>query len=153
MIKAGAQVDVPTAGWFWDGTQTVACAPGAYCFKTGTEYAHGGLSLQECVTPDLVFSSPSEGKPLVVAVESVLWVGLRCRVTIKPAAPGLSAGLRDKANDPQTAICAPKPFGSEGRAGLIVENEDLSGTATTLVVLDASGRLLCKQVTTVGGET
>lgn len=153
VIKPGAQADVPTAGWFWDGTQAVASAPGAHCFKTGTEYAHGGLSLQECVTPDLVFSSPSEGRAVVVAIESVQWLGLRCRVTIKPVAPGLSAGLRDKANDAGTAICAPKPFDSEGRAGLIVENEDLAGTATTLVVFDASGRVLSKQATVVGGES
>ena len=153
VIKPGAQADVPTAGWFWDGTQAVACAPGAYCFKAGTEYTHGGLSLQECVTPDLVFSNSSEGKTVVVAIESVQWVGLRCRVTIKPAAPGLSAGLRGKANDAKTAICAGKPFDSEGRAGLMVEDEDLGGTATTLVVFDASGRVLCKQVTTVGGES
>jgi hypothetical protein len=152
VIKPGAQADVPTAGWFWDGTQEVACAPGAYCFKAGTEYTHGGLSLQECVTPDLVFSNPSEGKALVLVIESVQWVGLRCRVTIKPTAPGLSAGLRGKANDPKTGICAAKSFDSEGRAGLMVEDEDLGGTATTLVVFDASGRVLCKQVTTVGGE-
>ena len=153
VIKPGAQADVPTAGWFWDGTQAVAVAPGAHCFKTGTEYSHGGLSLQECVTPDLVFTSPSEGKAAAVAIESVQWVGQRCRVTIKPAVPGLSAGLRDKASDAKTGICAAKPFDSEGRAGLIVENEDLAGTATTLVVFDASGRALSKQATVVGGES
>lgn len=136
-----------------DGTQAVACAPGAYCFKTGTEYTHGGLSLQECVTPDLVFSNPTEGKAVVVAIESVLWVGQRCRVTIKPMAPGLLAGLRGKANDPRSGICGAKPFDSEGRAGLVVENEDLTGTATTLVVFDASGRVVCKQATMVGGES
>jgi hypothetical protein len=153
VIKAGAQADVPTAGWFWDGTQAVACAPGAYCFKTGAEYAHGGLSLQECVTPDLVFSNPSEGKAVVVAIGSVQWVGQRCRVTIKPATPGLSAGLRDKANDPKSSICGAKAFDSEGRAGLVVEDEDLAGTATTLVVFGASGRVVCKKATMVGGES
>lgn len=153
VIKPGAQADLPMVGWFWDGTQAVTSAPGAHCFKTGTEYTHGGLSLQECVTPDLVFSSPLEGMAVAVSIESVQWVGPRCRVTIKPAARGLSAELRAKASDPKTGICAAKPFDGEGRAGLIVENEDLGGTATTLVVFDAGGRVLGKQSTVVGGES
>lgn len=90
---------------------------------------------------------------MVVAIASVQWLGLRCRVTIKPAAGGLSAVLRGKANDAKSGICAAKPFDSEGRAGLVVENEDLAGTATTLVVLDQSGRAVGKQPTTVGGES
>lgn len=153
VIKAGAQPDVPTVGWFWDPLQAVALAPGAYCFKTGAEYTHGGLSLQECVTPDLVFTSPSKGQAVEAAIESVQWVGLRCRVTVKPTAPALTAGLRDKANDANTGICAPKPFDNQGRAGLLVEDEDLAGKATTLVVLDGNGRVLCKQPTVVGGES
>ena len=153
LIKAGASADVPSASWFWDPTQDVAFAPGAHCFLTGSEYAHGGLSLQECVTPDLVFSSAAQGKSVVVTIESVQWLGLRCRVTIKPAALGLSAGLRGKANDPNTAICASKACDAEGRVGLLVEDETLAGSATSLVVFDATGRVLCKQATMVGGES
>ncbi len=153
VIKAGSPTDLPTAGWFWDPSQAIAFAPGAYCFVTGTEYAHGGLSLQECLTPDLTFSNAVAGKAVVVAIESAQWMGLRCRVTILPAAPGLSACLRDKASDPKTGICAPKPFDAEGRAGLLVEDEAKAGVATSLVVFDATGRVLCKQATMVGGES
>jgi hypothetical protein len=152
VIKEGSPTDVPTAGWFWDPSQAVAYAPGAYCFIAGSEYAHGGLSLQECVTPDLVFSNPAQGKAVVVSIESVQWLGLRCRVTILPAAPGLSAGLRSKANDSKSGICAPKAIDAEGRAGLLVEDETLAGSATTVVIMDATGRVVCKQATMVGGE-
>ena len=152
VIKEGSPTDVPTAGWFWDPSQAVAYAPGAYCFMAGSEYAHGGLSLQECVTPDLVFSNPAQGKAVVVSIESVQWLGLRCRVTILPAAPGLSAGLRSKANDSKSGICAPKAIDAEGRAGLLVEDETLAGSATTVVIMDATGRVVCKQATMVGGE-
>jgi hypothetical protein len=153
VINEGAHADVPTAGWFWDGTQSVAYAPGAYCFLVGTEYAHGGLSLQECLIPDLVFSSPAQSKELQVTIESVQWVGLRCRVVIKPTAEGLSAGLRLRPNDASSSICAPKLFDNEGRAGLLVEDESLLGSAAILVVFDAAGRILCKQPTIVGGNT
>ena len=99
VIKEGAQAEVPTAGWYWDPKQAVAFAPGAYCFTSVMEYSHGGISLQECLTPDLTFSNVAERKTLSVTIESVQWLGLRCRVVIKPAAKGLFAALRSKPND------------------------------------------------------
>lgn len=152
VIKAGAQADVPAAGWFWDARQPVAYAPGAYCFSSGTEYAHGGLSPQECVTPDLTFRSATEGKDVMVKIEGVQWLGQRCRVVIQPAVEGLFADLRSKPNDPATSITRAKPFDKEGKAGLLVEDENLAGTATSVVVFDTTGRILSKQPTMVGGD-
>ena len=152
VIKEGAQADVPSAGWFWDARQPVAYAPGAYCFSSGTEYAHGGLSLQECVTPDLTFRDATEGKPVTVKIDNVQWLGQRCRVTIQPAVEGLFADLRSKPNDPKTSITQTKPFDNDGKAGLLVEDENLAGTATSIVVFDTTGRILSKQSTMVGGE-
>jgi hypothetical protein len=152
VIKEGAQADVPAAGWFWDPQQSVAYAPGAYCFSNGTEYAHGGLSPQECVTPDLTFRSASEGTALTVKIDSVQWLGQRCRVVIKPAADGLFADLRSKPNDPKKSITQAKAFDRDGKVGLLVEDENLAGTATSVVVFDATGRVLSKQPTMVGGD-
>jgi hypothetical protein len=152
VIKEGAQADVPAAGWFWDARQPVAYAPGAYCFSSGTEYAHGGASPQECVTPDLTFRNATEGKAVTVKIESVQWLGQRCRVAIQPAVEGLFADLRSKPNDPKTSITQAKPFDKDGKAGLLVEDENLAGTATSIVVFDATGRIISKQATMVGGD-
>ena len=152
VIKEEAQADVPTAGWFWNPAQAVAFAPGAYCFTSGMEYAHGGVSLQECLTPDLTFSNVEESRTLSVTIESVQWLGLRCRVVIKPAGKGLLAALRSKPNDAKTNIGGPKPFDNEGRTGLLVEDETLAGTAMSVVVFDANERVLCKHPTIVGGD-
>lgn len=152
VIKEGAQADVPAAGWFWDARQPVAYAPGAYCFSSGTEYAHGGASPQECVTPDLTFRNATEGKAVTVKIESVQWLGQRCRVAIQPAAEGLFADLRSKPNDPKTSVAQAKPFDKDGKAGLLVEDENLAGTATSVVVFDATGRIISKQATMVGGD-
>jgi len=73
-------------------------------------------------------------------------------VSIKPAAAGLFAVLRSKPNDAKTNLGAPKTFDNDGRVGLLVEDEELVGTATSLVVFDASGRVLCKQATIIGGD-
>jgi hypothetical protein len=127
-------------------------APGAYSFASGMEYTHGGISLQECLIPDLTFANSLQGKTISVAIETVQWMGLRCRVAIKPPAEGLFAVLRSKANDANTNICAPKPFDNEGRAGLLVEDETLAGSATSLVIFEISGRVLSKQATIIGGD-
>jgi hypothetical protein len=87
-----------------------------------------------------------------VKIESVQWLGQRCRVVIQPATEGLFADLRAKANDAKTSITQAKPFDKAGKAGLLVEDENLAGTATTVVVCDAAGRVLSKQSTVVGGE-
>ena len=152
LAAASAVADVPAAGWFWDARQPVAYAPGAYCFSAGMEYALGGLSPQECVTPDLTFRSATEGKAVVVKIESVQWLGQRCRVAIQPAADGLFADLRSKPNDPKSSITQVKLFDKNGKAGLLVEDENLAGTATSVVVFDGSGRVLSKQPTMVGGD-
>ena len=65
---------------------------------------------------------------------------------------GLTADLRAKPNDAKTSITQAKPFDGEGKAGLLVEDENLIGTATSIVVIDAAGRVICKQPTMVGGD-
>jgi len=152
VIKEGAAADVPIVNWFWDSRQRVACAPGAYSFVPGLEYTHGGISLQECLIPDLRFSNLAEGKLVNVTIESIQWLGQRCRIEVKPTATGIFAVLRTKPNDAKSAICSAKSLDSEGRAGLLVEDDGLAGTSASLVVFDANGRILCKQPTIVGGE-
>jgi len=78
--------------------------------------------------------------------------GQRCRVVILPAADGLFGDLRSKPNDPKTSITEMKPFDKDGKAGLLVEDENLAGSATSVVVFDATGRVLSKQPTMVGGD-
>ncbi|MFN9620465.1 MAG: hypothetical protein ACK55X_12225 [Synechococcaceae cyanobacterium] len=57
-IKGESQVPVPTATWSWNPSEQFATPNGAACFNTGGSYAyaHGGISLQECLTPVLVVS-------------------------------------------------------------------------------------------------
>ena len=53
VVKESATVDVPCFPWFWAEEVRIACPPGIDCFMAGEEYSHGGLSLQECVVPQL----------------------------------------------------------------------------------------------------
>jgi hypothetical protein len=151
-IKDSSHVEVPVAGWSWNPQERFAYPPGVHCFVVGHEYAHGGVSLQECVIPVLAFASTGALAGVVVAITEVRWVGLRCRVTVQPAAEGLLADMRTKANVSNSSITEPKALDAEGRAALLVADDSLQGTMASLVIVDASGRVVCKEATTVGGD-
>ena len=151
-IKDGSHVEVPVAGWSWNPRERFAYAPGVHCFVAGHEYAHGGASLQECLVPILTFASTGAPAGLVVTVSEVRWVGLRCRVSVQPAAEGLVADLRTKPNIPNSSITEPKALNADGRAALLVADDSLQGTMVSLVIIDASGRVVCKEPTTIGGD-
>lgn len=151
-IAAGAQVAVPTAGWYWNPAEFFAFGAGVRCFGKGHQYAHGGISLQECLIPDLVFTSNIAIPEINATILDLQWVGLRCRVTVEPAGAPVTVDIRTKVGDPASSIAAPKRVGSDGRAGLLVADESLEGTTVSVVLLDGSGRVIARQATTVGGE-
>lgn len=151
-IKDSSHVDVPVSGWSWNPQERFAYAPGAHCFVAGQEYAQGGVSLQECLVPVMAFASTGAPAGVVVTLREVRWVGLRCRVTIEPAAEGLLADLRTKPNIPNSSITDPKSLDADGKAALLVADDSLEGTMASLVIIDASGRVICKEATTVGGN-
>jgi hypothetical protein len=153
-IKGNSQVEVPKAPWFWNPSTHWASPPGVRCFTAGNQYAHGGLSLQECVIPVLIIKSGVSALASV-SIEHVQWLGMRCRVEIQTGAKDLTADIRTKANDPETSLLTgmkPKPVDEEGKASLIVEDADLVESAAKLVILDSSMRVVAKLDVTVGGE-
>jgi hypothetical protein len=151
-IKDSSQVELPVAGWFWNPHERFAYAPGVHSFVAGQEYAHGGASLQECLVPVLTFVASAAQADLVVTVSEIQWVGLRCRIAVAPTAAGLRADLRTKPNLAGSSIAVPKPIAADGKAALLVADESLQGTAVSVVIVDASGRVLAKEATTVGGD-
>jgi hypothetical protein len=128
----------------------IALAPGITCFKAGIEYAHGGLSLQECLTPSLrVRRGAAE---LQVTIDDVSWRGLRCRIRVGGARQGVYADLRRKPAAAETTIAADsKLVDSGGYASLVVPNDDNLGHAAFVVVVAADGTVVAKLATTVGG--
>src|SRR6059058_3535683 len=109
----------------------------------GVEYDHGGLSLQECVVPQLAIQAGTS--PAVSAkIESFKWAGLRCRVKVTGTFDGCMIDLRDKAADPSTSLAVARPVGTDGAAALVVTDDTREGSATTLVLLDPAGTVLDK---------
>jgi len=64
----------------------------------------------------------------------------------------MKVDLRRKANDPSTSVAVvAKPF-KDGKASLMVEDDDLEGEAVSLVVLDDEGQVIVRVATVIGGD-
>ena len=151
-IKDTSHVEVPEANWYWNPHERFAFGPDVHCFVNGRDYAHGGVSLQECTIPILTLASSTARAVATATVKEIQWVGHRCRVTVETTAEGLLADLRTKPNDPDSSVVEAKNLDTEGKTSLLVEDDSLEGTTVSLVLLDGSGRVICKTATTIGGD-
>lgn len=151
VLKGTAHGTPLTFGWDWCKDVQVAYAPGVSSFVAGADYAHGGLSLQECLVPvlDLVTAAPAVN--IHVTIKRVTWKGLRCVVEVDSTAHGLTVDVRTKpALASSSLVASVKPL-EAGKANLAVADDDNLGIAAVVVVLAADGQVLQKQATTVGG--
>ena len=150
VVKGGANIDVPTVRWHWNVNERVAVAPGISCFITGNEYAHGGLSLQESLVPIMRVTASKAGVKATATIAQVFWAGLRCRVRVDAAQPGLTVDLRTKVNDRGSSVSREHPLDDRGAASLLVEDDELEGTPAIVVLLDSFGNVVAKQPTIIG---
>ncbi len=149
-MKAGNNSGLVEVPWFWNATVRMALPPGVGCFVAGTEYAHGGLSLQECVIPLLTVRSSAAPRSLA-QIESVKWIGLRCRVAVTGGFAGVRADLRLKAADAKSSVAeAVKEIAADGTASLAVRDDSNMGSAALVVLLNEEGRPLHALPTTIG---
>ena len=150
-LKGGSTVEIPTTPWYWNRDEMVALAPGIACFKAGHEYAHGGLSPQESIVPVItVVSNSAAGRS--IKIEEISWAGMRCRVRVNGDSAGLRIELRTKVNDHDSALSEARDVDPNGKASLLVEDEDREGTSAVVVALDVEGRPVTQQATIVGGQ-
>ena len=148
-IKPGSSVDLPVMPWHWDASVRVAMAPGISSFQAGVQYAHGGLSLQECVTPVVTISTGVATAG--VAIAKATWRGLRCNVTLLNATPEMTIDLRTRAANAASSIAlTPKHPDPDGTAAIFADDE-MSGAEALVVVLSGDGTVLAQQTTTIGG--
>ena len=118
--------------------------PGSYA------YAHGGISLQECLTPVLVVSGEASSAP-AAAITEISWKGLRCNVEVSGATAGMQADLRRDAAGGTSVATTAKPIDAGG-ARLLVEDDELEGVRVVAVLLSPDGRVIAQRRTRVGGD-
>lgn len=146
-VKGLSSPEVPTWRWHWNESIRIASPPGIACFSAGNEYAHGGVSPQECVIPELLVTSPArveEGR-----IVGVRWMGLRCRVSTADGA-GMRVDIRLKPRDASSTIAAAsKEVPATGEVSLVVEDHH-EGSSASVVLIGAGDALLDQKLTTVG---
>lgn len=150
VLKDSAHGTPLTFGWDWCKDVQIAYAPNGSSFVAGDEYAHGGLSLQECLVPVLDLEMAKTSTLTQTAIKSVTWKGLRCVVEIDGSTDGLMVDIRTKPALAASSLAASaKPIES-GKASLAISDDDHQGMAAVVVVMTEDGQVIQKQTTTVG---
>lgn len=153
VIKDSLDSGYQQVGWYWNSAVSIAMAPGVCSFKAGQNYDHGGLSLQECMTPVIQIRN-TKAVAAVSAVTATLsdirWLGLTCKIQAETTADGVLAVLRTHPADPDSEITKRKPL-KDGKCSLLVDDQ-FEGSSAVLVLLDDQGNVLAKKPTLVGDE-
>ena len=151
--QAGATHPFPQVPWFWSGEHVIVLAPGVSVFRGGTEYAHGGLTLQECLIPTLTLRASGTTDKASVRIESAKWIGLRLQIQLSESGTAVQIDLRTRPAAAESSILSQrqrlKSPGASGRVSLTVEDDDRLGQAVVLVVL-LGEQVVAKQAVTVG---
>ncbi|EJY6040359.1 BREX-1 system phosphatase PglZ type B [Pseudomonas aeruginosa] len=153
VIKDSVDSGYQQVGWYWNSAVSIAMAPGVCSFKAGQNYDHGGLSLQECMTPVIQIRN-TKAVAAISAVTATLsdirWLGLTCKIQAETQAEGVLAVLRTHPGDPDSEITKRKPL-KDGKCSLMVDDQ-FEGSSAVLVLLDDQGNVLAKKPTLVGDE-
>lgn len=151
-IKPGASTDEPMFPWYWNPNLHFALADGVSCYKKGLEYTHGGLSLQECLTLELIVSAGKPKSSDQIEITDVVWKGLRCTVGVEGKFSGLSLDIRTQPGNPSSSVVLTvKPFKDNETASVVVVNEDMSGSEATIVLLGPEAEPVRQVPTIIGG--
>jgi hypothetical protein len=146
--QSGATHSLPTVGWFWGAEHPIVLAPNVCVFMNGVEYTHGGLSVQEALTPVLELSRGGSAKASLT-IDSTKWVGMRLQVVLSGDHQGTTLDIRRKPADAASSILpAPKPADPTGKTSIAIEDDTLEGAAAVLVVL-RNGTVLAKKSITI----
>lgn len=151
IIKEGASTDLLHLPWRWNPSVFVAYAPGITFFKANEEYAHGGISLHECLVPTMVIENPNV-REVGAEVRRVRWVNLKCTIDTSDVPAGYTADIRTKYNDPKTSVVLSKNKVLQGNTITLMVDDGAEHQAATIVLIDPNERIMDKKPTTIGGD-
>ena len=148
LIKEGVKSELLHLPWRWNKHVLIAYAPGISFFKKNEEYAHGGVSLQECFVPLLIIEN---GKQKIRNIHvNVKWTNLKCSLEISGADATCKVMIRTKHNNPDSAVTSVKNVSQDGNVTLFVEDTDTESSAAFIVITESDGTVIHKQQTTIG---
>ena len=154
VLTDAAHSQLATFPWSWSPAVQIVCAPGVGSFLGGLEYAHGGLSPQECRIPEIHVRAGAQIVTLNIRVASVRWVNLRCRVTLEGDFRSVTVDLRLRPADPGSSVVeTPKAPDASGVASLVLVRDELVGDSASAVVLASDGSVVQKLSLVLGEDS
>lgn len=152
LLKEGVTIDFLHLPWSFSGDVHVAFAPGISAFSN-TEYAHGGISLQECIVPTLTVTAETKSRK-EFKIEKIDWKGMRCRVTLSQIRKSFSIDIRLQPLDSSSSLLSEIKQCKEDSpiVSIPVENDDAEGKNGFIVVLDENGNMITEAPTVIGGN-
>ena len=149
VVAGEAAPDVPRTPWHWNPMEWFATAPGSACFNRSEEYAHGGLSIQECLIPDLVVTRAGE-ETVTATITSLTWRGLRCVIEAEVRGGQAIADIRLERPSGESVAATRKAVDAGGATSLVLAGDEYEAAALVIVLLDEAGRVLAQRPTRVG---
>ena len=150
LIKDGANTSLLHLPWRWNAQVFIAYAPGISFFRKNEEYAHGGISIQECLTPTLVVENHQAGRS-IARLKDPKWINLTCKIETLDAPDGYLADIRTRYDAPETSIVLSERKVIRGNKITLMVDEDAENKSATLVLMNEQGVILDKKPTLVGG--
>lgn len=150
LIKEGASTALLHLPWRWNPSVFIAYAPGISFFKVNEEYAHGGISIHECLVPTIIIENPNQIK-IEAEIKIVKWVNLKCTIQTTEVPDGYTIDIRTKYNDEKTSIVLSNNKVIKGNTITLMIDDGAEAQAATIVLMDEQERILDKKPTTVGG--
>jgi len=149
VVKDGSATTATRLPWSWNKAVPIAIAPGAHVFVSGAEYAHGGISPQESIVPELIVMPLAAPRRAVIV--DVEWSGLRVRLRAE-SADGLVADLKLGADGEGRSIAdKAREVDADGRTSLLVPDDTLLGKRAVLELRDPAGKVVTPRGVVVGG--
>jgi hypothetical protein len=149
LLGGATPAGVELVHWHWNPQHTVATPPGVACFTSGQVYAHGGVSIQECLIPDLTVTRVSEIGGAQPTIVSVGWSKYRCIVDTRNARLETKVDIRVDSPTGKAVLKSPRTLEPDGSASIPVEDE-YEKKQLVVVLLDAAGTVIAQRKTRVG---
>ncbi|MBB1249932.1 BREX-1 system phosphatase PglZ type B [Rhizobium sp. G21] len=153
LLAGGAAPEAMTIPWTFDANVRIAVPPGAYAWRAGEAYAHGGVSLQECVVPDILVGDPG-GVPVKAGagarISNLTWKRYRLSVTLDREAPGHEVEVRRSERDRDSRVDAERVGGEGSIVELRVDPDLDEETPVVVVLLDEHGSVIDAKKTAIG---
>lgn len=150
LIKEGASTDLLHLPWRWNPSTYIAYAPGISFFRVNEEYAHGGISIHECLVPTIIIENPNQIS-IEAEIKIVKWVHLKCNIQTIEVPDAYSVDIRTKYNDEKTSIVLSQSKILKNNSITLMVDDSAESQAATIILIDENERIVDKKPTTVGG--